>query len=72
MIPWMPPTRQNSPGFQPRYVRSSQISDEFARIGEAFGATGREKIGPVAAGTARLSKVRQLVDFGVHWMEAHR
>ena len=47
-------------------------SDEFERIGEDFAATGLEKRGPVGAGVARLCRVREVVDFGVTWMERHR
>lgn len=47
-------------------------SDDFEQIGEDFGTTGREVRGGVGAGTARLCKARDIVDFGVSWMERHR
>lgn len=47
-------------------------SDDFERIGSDFAATGQETVGRVGAGTARLCQVRDVVDFGVRWMEAHR
>lgn len=47
-------------------------SDDFARLGEAFAATGREARGPAGWGEARLCRLRELVDFAVTWMEAHR
>jgi aminoglycoside 3-N-acetyltransferase len=47
-------------------------NDDFAPIGEAFAATGGERVGPVGAGIGRLCKAREVVDFAVGWMEAHR
>ena len=45
---------------------------DFAIIGEAFAATGREHTGTVGTGTGRLSSQRALVDFAVRWMTGHR
>lgn len=45
---------------------------DFARIGDAFAATGGERSGPVGVGTGRCSRVRALVDFAVEWMNEHR
>lgn len=47
-------------------------SDDFDALGAAFAATGRERTGPAGAGTARLMRQRELVDFGVDWMKQHR
>lgn len=47
-------------------------SDDFATIGDAFAATGAERSGRVGVGTARLSRVREIVDFAVDWMESNR
>lgn len=46
--------------------------DDFATIGAAFSATGKERIGDVGAATARLMPMRALVDFAVTWMQANR
>jgi len=45
---------------------------DFETIGEAFAATGHEQTGPVGAGTARLMRSRDLVDFALAWMNEHR
>lgn len=47
-------------------------SDDFEQIGEDFAAAGLEIRGKVGAGTARLCRARDIVDFGVRWMETHR
>jgi aminoglycoside 3-N-acetyltransferase len=46
--------------------------EDFEPLGEAFAATGLEARGPVAAGTGRLCRVRDVVDFAVAWMDANR
>jgi aminoglycoside 3-N-acetyltransferase len=45
---------------------------DFGRLGAAFAATGAELRGTVGAGTARLMRQRDVVDFAVTWMEANR
>ncbi|GAC1333493.1 MAG: AAC(3) family N-acetyltransferase [Candidatus Dormibacteria bacterium] len=45
---------------------------DFEDLGAAFAATGQETEGPVGAGVARLMRQRELVDFGVTWIEEHR
>ena len=45
---------------------------DFAAIGEAFAATGCERRGPFGAGSGRLCKMRDVVDFGVTHMTTHR
>lgn len=45
---------------------------DFEAIGEAFAATGAESSGPVGAGTGRLMRSRDLVDFATSWMNEHR
>jgi aminoglycoside 3-N-acetyltransferase len=47
-------------------------SDDFASLGEAFTLTGNERRGRVAAGTGRLMRQRDVVDFAVRWLEANR
>ena len=47
-------------------------SDDFEQIGTAFAAAGLESSGPCGAGTGRLMRQRELVDFGVRWMDTHR
>jgi aminoglycoside 3-N-acetyltransferase len=47
-------------------------SDDFVELGEAFARTGKERHGLVGAGTGRLMRQRDVVDFGVRWLEAHR
>ncbi len=48
-------------------------SDDFEELGVAFGSVpGRVTTGRVGAGAAMLMRQRDLVDFGVRWMEAHR
>lgn len=44
-------------------------SDDFEEIGAAFAATGLETTGRIGAGVGRLCKVRDIVDFGVRWMD---
>ena len=46
--------------------------DDFAELGEAFAATGAERVGPVGAGGGRLSDQRAIVDFAVDWIKSHR
>lgn len=45
---------------------------DFAEIGDAFAASGRERTGPVGAGVGRLCAQREIVDFAVDWIPAHR
>lgn len=51
-----------------------RIDDEdFPAIGKAFAkATNAERKGEVGWGTGRLMRCREIVDFGVSWMEANR
>lgn len=46
--------------------------EDFARLGEAFAATGVEKVGAVGAGTARWCRQRDVVDFGAEWISTNR
>jgi aminoglycoside 3-N-acetyltransferase len=46
--------------------------EDFEVIGDAFAGAGLERTGPVGAGTGRLSRQRDLVDFAVDWMSTHR
>lgn len=46
---------------------------DFAALGLAYESTPASiQTGPVGAGTGRLMAQRELVDFGVAWMHAHR
>lgn len=45
---------------------------DFETIGEAFAATGAERTAPVGAGTGRLMRARDVVDFALDWMNEHR
>ncbi|MGY6501779.1 MAG: aminoglycoside N(3)-acetyltransferase [Acidimicrobiales bacterium] len=55
-----------------RYEELELDSDDFDQIGDAFAATGAERVAPVGGGTGRLVRVRDIVDFGVEWIERHR
>lgn len=46
--------------------------DDFAELGEAFAATGKQHQGTVGAGVGRLMRSRDLIDFGIPWMESNR
>jgi aminoglycoside 3-N-acetyltransferase len=46
--------------------------DDFAEIGRAFEQEHEVATGKVAIADCRLFKQRELVDFGVEWMNAHR
>ena len=54
------------------FVDDPADATDFEAIGEAFTATGRERTGPVGAGTARWCRVREIVDFAVNWMAINR
>jgi len=45
---------------------------DFQRLGEDFASTGHETRGPIGIGTARLMRSRDIVDYGVTWMQTHR
>ncbi len=47
-------------------------TDDFPTLGDAFGATGQERIGRVGMANARLMRQRDLVDFAARWMEQNR
>ncbi len=58
-----------------RWVTYDCLEDDpsdFDTIGEAFAETGHERVGRVGAGTARLMRSRDLVDFATDWMSRHR
>jgi len=60
---------------QRTWVEINHVDDDdgdFAQLGQAFAATGGERQGPVGAGTARLLRSRDVVDFGVEWIKANR
>lgn len=45
---------------------------DFARLTRDFEAHAAVRTGPVGAGVGRLMNLRQLVDFGMAWMQEHR
>jgi aminoglycoside 3-N-acetyltransferase len=45
---------------------------DFERLGDDFARTGAERTGPVGAGTARLMRARDIVDFATSWMRTNR
>ena len=61
---------------QRRWVRFDEptfIDVDFAVIGEAFSVSNKSvRRGPIAAGTAQLMRQREIVDFGVKWIQANR
>ena len=73
-----PRVRHSAPVIQDgerRWVTYDDIDDDasdFGRLGEAFAATGQETRGPVGAGIGRLMRARDVVDFGVDWLQEHR
>jgi aminoglycoside 3-N-acetyltransferase len=54
------------------YPDRSGNSHDFPALGEAFARTGKERCAAVGAGTGRLMRQRDVVDFGVSWLEANR
>ena len=73
-----PGTMQSSPVIvdgRRRWVSYEDLeegSGDFERIGADFAGTGQESVGRVGPGSARLCRARDVVDFGVRWIEAHR
>ncbi|WP_433083418.1 aminoglycoside N(3)-acetyltransferase [Dactylosporangium sp. CA-052675] len=55
-----------------RWVTYRELDDDtslFEPLAKDFAAvTGAERVGPVGAGTARLMRQRELVDFGARWL----
>jgi aminoglycoside 3-N-acetyltransferase len=47
-------------------------TDDFEQIGAAFEERGQVGVGKVAKAPARVFQVREIVDFGVSWMDANR
>ncbi|HRE01269.1 MAG TPA: AAC(3) family N-acetyltransferase [Ilumatobacteraceae bacterium] len=55
------------------YPNLVDSADDFERIGTAFASeTGRQRTGPVGAGTAHLMHSRDVVDFAVDWLRVNR
>lgn len=58
-----------------RWVKYQELDvsgDDFSQLGSDFASTGRERRGPVGAGTGLLMRQRDLVDFALGWIESHR
>lgn len=66
------PVRRDGRRSWTAYDELADGSEDFEQIGDAFAETGLERLGPIAAGRGRLSRVRDIVDFGVRWIETHR
>ncbi|MEQ1699133.1 MAG: GNAT family N-acetyltransferase [Ilumatobacteraceae bacterium] len=47
-------------------------SDDFAALGEAFAATGGETRVPLGSGEVIACDLREIVDFAIPWLDAHR
>jgi aminoglycoside N3'-acetyltransferase len=47
-------------------------SSDFVRLGEEFLPKGLGKSARVANAVAHFMQIRQLVDFGVSWLNEHR
>lgn len=45
---------------------------DFEALGDAFAETRLERRGPVGAGTGRLMRSRDIIDFGAGWLKTHR
>jgi aminoglycoside 3-N-acetyltransferase len=45
---------------------------DFAALGAEFDATGATRVGPVGEGEGRLMRQRELLEFAVPWLVAHR
>jgi aminoglycoside 3-N-acetyltransferase len=45
---------------------------DFERLGRDFAASGGEADGAVGAGTGRLMRQRQIVDYAITWIDQHR
>ena len=53
--------------------RPLKVDDhDFAELGEAYAAAGTETQGRIGSASARLMKVRELVEFAVPWLERNR
>ncbi len=55
------------------FVDEPADDEDFPKIGEAFASSGgAERLSTVAAADVRWMSMREIVDFGVDWMESHR
>jgi aminoglycoside 3-N-acetyltransferase len=54
------------------YAELDLDDSDFEQLGRDFAATGREYVGRIGAGTARLMRQRHLVDFAVDWLGRNR
>jgi aminoglycoside 3-N-acetyltransferase len=66
------PTARDGSREWTRYRDIDLDSDDFGDIGAAFEKAGGVEFGAVGNAAARLMKQRDLVDFGVQWMQEHR
>ncbi len=46
--------------------------EDFPKLGDAFGETGGVRSGKVGNADSLFMSQRQLVDFGIEWMEENR
>lgn len=54
------------------YAELDGDNSDFEALGDAFAKTGGELRTLIGMGTVRLMRQRDLVDFGVRWLEEHR
>ena len=66
-----PPTCTNYPNSL-SYPDLDVEDEDFERLGQDFAETGMETSGPIGAGTGRLMRSRDVVDFAVSWMNENR
>lgn len=60
---------------QRQWVELTHVDDDdgdFSVLGEAFATTGAERQGPIGTDVGRLVRSRDIVDFGVEWIQANR
>lgn len=72
MTTYFSPVRANGERVWASYSNLVDDDSDFARIGQAFAASGMQQNGPVGAGDAFLMRARELVDFATEWMQKHR
>jgi aminoglycoside 3-N-acetyltransferase len=54
------------------FVDLDYDSDDFERLGDAFAATGGQRVVPLGVGSVTTCSARDIVDFAVGWMSANR
>jgi aminoglycoside 3-N-acetyltransferase len=54
------------------YDQTDYVSDDFPAVGAAFEATNAVGIGRFGSATAKVMRMRDLVDFATTWFSRHR